>query len=182
VKLQQELEQLTPIPDDELEIAADVLANFADHWDAAGDDRKRQKELLQLIVARVWVRDAKVVALSLRPNYHVTVGLDSEKPTELSVGLPESNLVHNRERRASAARWVHPLGAKRPTLSPDSSPEISPSVGRVILWKHTHTKFGMHQQTPLWGYLFHFASRSTEARRDYGFKHVPLVPPHSYAS
>ena len=34
VKLQQELEQLTPIPDDKLETAADMLANFGDYWAA----------------------------------------------------------------------------------------------------------------------------------------------------
>ncbi|KAB2867573.1 MAG: hypothetical protein F9K46_00030 [Anaerolineae bacterium] len=31
VKLQEALEQLTPIPDDELQIAADIIENFEEH-------------------------------------------------------------------------------------------------------------------------------------------------------
>ncbi|GIL14735.1 MAG: recombinase RecD [Chloroflexota bacterium] len=104
IKLQQELEQLTPIPDDELEVAADVLANFTAHWEATKGDMKAQEELIKLIVARVWVRGDKVVGMSLRPNYHVTVGLDSTKPTEIAVGLSEDIMggdiiVHRRGRR-----------------------------------------------------------------------------------
>lgn len=99
VKLQQELEQLTPIPDDDLEVAADMLANFEHHWSALEDDPKAQQELIQLIVARVWVNKDRVVALSLRPNYHVTVGLESTKPTKLSVSFDDRNIVRNRERR-----------------------------------------------------------------------------------
>ena len=34
LKLQQELEQYTPIPEDDLERAADMLENFATHWEA----------------------------------------------------------------------------------------------------------------------------------------------------
>ena len=73
MELQQELEKLTPIPHDDLERAADILQNFANHWQATGDDREAQKSLLQLIVSRVQVRDGKVVAIILRPNYCVTV-------------------------------------------------------------------------------------------------------------
>lgn len=105
VKLQQELEQLTPMADDDLEVAADLLQNFAAHWEAASGDPKEQQRLLQLIVARVWVRGDRVVALSLRPNYHVTVGLDNTKPTEISVGCDESIRVLRRERRASFTLW-----------------------------------------------------------------------------
>ncbi len=89
VKLQQQLEQLTPIPDDELEVAADVLEHFTAHWEAAKGDLKAQEELIKLIVARVWVRGDKVVGMSLRPGYHVAVGLDSTKPTEIAVGSAE---------------------------------------------------------------------------------------------
>lgn len=101
VRLQQELEQLTPVPDDELERAADILNNFTTYWGQTGDDRAAQERLVKMIVARVWVRGQQVVAISLRPNYHVTVGLKSEKPTELEVDLSDRNIVLNRERRAS---------------------------------------------------------------------------------
>jgi hypothetical protein len=109
VKLQQELEQLTPIPDDELEVAADVLSNFTAHWEAAKGDMKAQEELIKLVVARVWVQGDKVVGMSLRPNYHITVGLDSTKPTEISVGFGENNInediiIHRRGRRVSNPR------------------------------------------------------------------------------
>jgi hypothetical protein len=52
-----------------------------------------------MIVARVWVRGDDVAMISLRPNFHVTVGLKSEKSTELRVDLSESVTIHNRERR-----------------------------------------------------------------------------------
>ncbi|MBI1280148.1 MAG: hypothetical protein GC179_18615 [Anaerolineaceae bacterium] len=109
VKLQQELEQLTPIPDDELEVAADVIENFTAHWEATKGDMKAQEKLIKLIVARVWVHGDKVVGISLRPNYHITVGLENAKPTEISVGLSENNInddiiIHRRERRDSNPR------------------------------------------------------------------------------
>jgi hypothetical protein len=57
------LEKLTPIADDDLETAANLLQNFA-----------QQQELIQLIVARVWVRGDNIVAISLRPDYHISIG------------------------------------------------------------------------------------------------------------
>lgn len=42
-KLQQELEKLTPIADDELEMAADILTNFAARWELLNGDRKQQQ-------------------------------------------------------------------------------------------------------------------------------------------
>ena len=57
VNLQQELEQLTPIPDDELEVAADMIANFRTYWINLSGDRKAQQEIIQMIVARVWVQN-----------------------------------------------------------------------------------------------------------------------------
>lgn len=104
VALQRELEQLTPIPDDELVLAADVLEDFEGHWAAVADDPQRQHELIKLIVARVWVRGDRVVAMSLRPNFHVTVGLESKKPTEVSVSLKARNIVRKRGRRGSNPR------------------------------------------------------------------------------
>lgn len=108
LRLQQELEQLSPIPDDDLEVAADILENFAQHWEETGGDRKAQRRLIQLIVSRVWVKDKKIVALSLRPNYHVTLGLEGKEPTTIEIGSPE--IMSRRERRALAPRWVLCLG------------------------------------------------------------------------
>jgi hypothetical protein len=83
IKLQQELEKLTPIADDDLEIAADILTNFTDYWNATNGDRQKQFELIKLIVARVWVKDGHVTALSLRANYHVAVGINETSTVEL---------------------------------------------------------------------------------------------------
>lgn len=101
--LQQELEQLTPIPDDDLEKARDLLENFASHWEATNGNREEQYQLIKLIVSRVWVRGDRVVAMSLRPNCHVTLGLESAKPTEVTVGFEDGNrgIVHRRGRRGS---------------------------------------------------------------------------------
>lgn len=46
-----------------------------------------QERLFQLMLARVWVVEDKVVRMCLRPNFHVTVGLDAKRPTEFSVDL-----------------------------------------------------------------------------------------------
>jgi hypothetical protein len=97
IKLQQELEKLSPIPDDDLDVAADLLENFGEHWEETGGDRKEQMRLMQLIVSRVWVRDKDVVAMSLRPNYHIALGLQSNKPTEISVS--SEKIMSRRERR-----------------------------------------------------------------------------------
>ncbi len=101
LELQQELEQLTPIPDDELERAANLIENFEEQWKKREGDRKAQQELMQMIVARVWVRGDDVAMISLRPNFHITVGLKSEKSTELQVDITENVTILNRERRAS---------------------------------------------------------------------------------
>lgn len=60
--LADQLEQLTPIPEDDLERAADLLENFAEHWDAAEGDAERQHELVKLIVERVYVDGEEVMA------------------------------------------------------------------------------------------------------------------------
>ncbi|MGQ9851564.1 MAG: recombinase family protein, partial [Aggregatilineaceae bacterium] len=85
LKLQQELEALTPIPEDDLERAADLLANFKEHWEACGDDAEAQHQLVKLIVKRVYVRDRQVVAMTLRADYHIVLGHKLNGPTEVPV-------------------------------------------------------------------------------------------------
>jgi site-specific DNA recombinase len=104
VRLQQELERLAPIADDDIEIAADLLNNFATHWEAATGDRKKQQTLIQLIVARLWVRGDRVEAISLRANYHIALGIGNEKSTELVVDSSGGVFVHSRSRRGSNPR------------------------------------------------------------------------------
>ena len=85
LKLQQELESLTPIPADDLERAADLLANFKEHWEACGGDTEAQHRLVKLIVKRVYVRGKEVVAMTLRSDYHIVLGHKLNGPTEVPV-------------------------------------------------------------------------------------------------
>ena len=65
LKLQHELEKLTPVPQDDLERAADLLANFKTHWEACGSDVEAQHRLVKLIVERVYLHDQTVVAMTM---------------------------------------------------------------------------------------------------------------------
>ena len=81
IKLQLELEQLTPVPMDDLERAADLLENFQVHWKKLDGNPEAQHELIKLIVERVYIRDEKVVAMTLRSNYHLVLGHNVNGPT-----------------------------------------------------------------------------------------------------
>ena len=85
IKLQLELEQLTPVPDDELEQAADMLTNFKMHWERLEGDEEARHELVKPIVERVYVCDDRVVAMTLRSNYHLVLNHKTNEPTEFSV-------------------------------------------------------------------------------------------------
>jgi len=85
IKLQQELEQLTPIDNNELERAADMLANFTTFWQKCGKDVEAQHKLIKQIVERVYVEGDKVVAMTLKSNCHLVLGHKINEPTEYSV-------------------------------------------------------------------------------------------------
>ena len=74
IQLQLELDQLIPVPDDDLERAAELLENFTTHWERLDGDPESQHELVKLIVERAYVEDEKVVAMTLRSNYHLVLG------------------------------------------------------------------------------------------------------------
>jgi hypothetical protein len=80
-----ELEQLTPVPDNELQQAADMLENFQKHWDRLEGDDESRHDLVKLIVDRVYVLDDKVVAMTLNSNYHLVLNHKTNGPTEFSV-------------------------------------------------------------------------------------------------
>jgi hypothetical protein len=82
--LQQELEQLTPVQD-ELDQAADLLANFQVHWDDCNGDVELQHRLVKLIIERVYVEDDSVVALTLKSDCHIVLGHKTNEPTEMEV-------------------------------------------------------------------------------------------------
>lgn len=56
LELQQQLEQLTPVDNNDLERAVDLLDNFASYWEECGEDPELQAELINKIVERVYVR------------------------------------------------------------------------------------------------------------------------------
>ena len=85
IKLQMELEQLNPVPADELEQAADILTNFRSHWERLDGDEESRHDLVKLIVERVYVQDDRVVAMTLRSNYHLVLNHKTEGPTEFTV-------------------------------------------------------------------------------------------------
>ncbi|MCB8924069.1 MAG: hypothetical protein H6652_00420 [Ardenticatenaceae bacterium] len=85
IKLQMEMEQLTPVPDDELEQAADMLENFKAHWDRLEGDEESRHELVSLIVERAYVQDEKIAALTLRSNYHLVLNHKANGPTYYEV-------------------------------------------------------------------------------------------------
>jgi hypothetical protein len=64
-----------------LEQAADLLENFQTHWEKLEGKPEAQHELIKLIVERVYVRDEKVVAMTLRSNYHLVLGHNVNGPT-----------------------------------------------------------------------------------------------------
>lgn len=85
MKLQLELEQLTPIPDDDLQQAADLLENFKTHWERLEGDDEGRHELVKLIVERVYIQDDSVMAMTLRSNYHLVLGHNAKGPTYYEV-------------------------------------------------------------------------------------------------
>ena len=85
-----------------------MLENFETYWEATKGDRKEQQRLLQLIVARVWVRGTKLAAMSLRPNYHITLGMESTKPTSRAT----SRLIRAATSRAGPKSRATPVTSR----------------------------------------------------------------------
>lgn len=85
IKLQLELEQLKPIADDELEQAADLLENFKHHWERLEGDDEGRRELVKLIVERIYVADEQIKVVTLRSNYHLILGHKTDGPTPVEV-------------------------------------------------------------------------------------------------
>ncbi len=104
IELQHELEQLTPVEDDELEQTANILENFAEHWQRLEGDEDGRHELVKLIVDRVYVEDETVVAMTLKSNYHLVLGHNAKEPTSHEVDPYAAPMVQVRERRGWLTR------------------------------------------------------------------------------
>lgn len=85
VKLQIQLEQLNPVPDNDLEQAADLLEKFKKHWDRLGGKEEERHELIKLIVERVYVKDDRIVAMTLHSNYHLVLNHKTNESTYYEV-------------------------------------------------------------------------------------------------
>jgi site-specific DNA recombinase len=85
VQLQQELESLTPIQEDDLEQAADMLLNFRKHWEACSGDVLEQQKLIKLIVERIYIEGDRVVAMTLKADYHIVLNHKTKEPTDFSI-------------------------------------------------------------------------------------------------
>jgi hypothetical protein len=85
LQLQQELEQLTPVDNDDLERAVDLLDNFSVYWDDCKGDVELQHQLLTKIVERVYVEDDRIVAVTLKSSCHLVLGHKLNEPTEYTV-------------------------------------------------------------------------------------------------
>ena len=83
--------------DDELEKTADTLKNFADHWERLDGDEEGRRELVKLIVDRVYVKAETVVARTLKSNCHLVLGHNAKEPTSHEV---DPYAVQVRERRS----------------------------------------------------------------------------------
>jgi len=86
LKLQMEIEQLTPVSDQDFQNAVDTLREFPKHWKRLEGKEEAQHDLIKLIVERVYVKDDTVTAVTLRSNYHLVLGHDVKEPTEVPVG------------------------------------------------------------------------------------------------
>jgi hypothetical protein len=65
--------------------AVDILQNFGKHWDACNCDPEAEYRLVNLIVERVYVEGERVVAMTLKSNYHIVLGHKMNGSTEISV-------------------------------------------------------------------------------------------------
>ena len=84
LKLQQELERITPSYDD-LDRAVDMLNNFDQFWNECEGDIERQRRLLSLILERVYVDGQNVKAITLKSDYHFVLGHNANEPTYTEV-------------------------------------------------------------------------------------------------
>ncbi len=88
VELQQEMERLTPIPDNELEQAVELSENFPAHWERLEGQPEAQSDLIRLLVERVYVEDDRVVAVTLPLNLHMVLGHNINGPTTTYMADP----------------------------------------------------------------------------------------------
>ncbi|MCO6451384.1 MAG: recombinase family protein [Caldilineales bacterium] len=85
LRLQMELEQLTPVSDQDFQLAVETLENFPAHWERLEGQEEARHDLIKLLVERAYIQDDKVVAMTLRSNYHLVLGHNVKGSTEVSI-------------------------------------------------------------------------------------------------
>ena len=62
-----------------------MLENFEKHWTACNGDPEAQHRLIAVIVERVYVEDDRVVALTLKADYHIVLGQNKSGSIEIVI-------------------------------------------------------------------------------------------------
>ena len=104
MKLQHELEQLTPAYD-ELDRAFGILSNFQQYWEDCRGEAEKQHDLIKLIVERVYVEGKRVIALTLKSDYHFVLGHNANEPTYTEVD-PKDYVWAFRELPRTLFLWI----------------------------------------------------------------------------
>jgi DNA invertase Pin-like site-specific DNA recombinase/transcription initiation factor TFIIIB Brf1 subunit/transcription initiation factor TFIIB len=125
LRLQQELERLTPA-DDDLEKAVDLLENFKERYEACGDNVEAQADLIKLIVERVYIQGRRVSAITLKADYHVVLGQDGETPHFIEL----DPCIHDWPRRDFSPYLVHRLNLRPAGFFNSFIPMIHPLTPR----------------------------------------------------
>jgi len=113
--LVEQLESLQPLPEDDLKEAAHILEDFPELWAEA--DLKERQRLLNLVLARVWVKGKRVSALMLKPAYHIVItSAEGENQNE---GSPAPKL--------SEGTPLSPQGMRLDTMDTEKKPCIRPA-------------------------------------------------------
>lgn len=106
-ELQQEMQNMEPLPRAMLEEALRIFRDFRKLWQVG--DLYQRKHLLGLVLEKVWVKGNEITAMTLRPSYHLVVS-----------GLKQA---------------VDETGEKEKTIQKDNEPSrwLSGSDGRRML-------------------------------------------------
>ena len=85
LKLQYQLEQLTPVPQEDLEDAANMLGAFDNQLATLNGDLEGQGKLIGNIVERIYVQDKSIAAMTLKSNCHLVLGHNVKEPTSVEI-------------------------------------------------------------------------------------------------
>lgn len=130
-QLQEELQNLQPLPRESLEEALRVFRDFRQVWQ--GGDLYQRKHLLGLIVEKVWVKHTEITAVTLRPSYHLVVsGLkkameDQVAKDEKAAGKNSEGEESNSTKESDPSNDSNTSSENNPSRDNDTSNYSNPS-------------------------------------------------------